>query len=47
MTNPIAFSVIVGGREYDFDPGAAMPATVTLRNGVLGCVLASNFKDGD
>ena len=47
MTNPIAFSVMAGGREYDFNPGTAMPATVTVRNRVLDCVLASNFKDGD
>jgi hypothetical protein len=47
MTSPVAFSVAVGGREYDFAPGAAAPATVTVRAGVLGCVLASNFKDGD
>jgi hypothetical protein len=47
MTNPIAFSVISGGSEYDFAPGVAQPATVTLRNGRLACVLASNFHYGD
>jgi len=47
MTNPIAFSVVVGGHEYDFAPGVAKPATVTVSKYAVRCVLASNFKQGD
>jgi hypothetical protein len=47
MTNPIALSVIAGGREYDFAPGVAQPATIVWKEGALTCVLASNFHYGD
>jgi hypothetical protein len=46
MTNPIAFSVVAGGREYNFAPGR-QAATVMVSKGALSCVLASNFKYGD
>jgi hypothetical protein len=47
LANPIAFSVVASGQEYDFHPGVATPATVTVRDGALTCVLASNFKSDD
>jgi hypothetical protein len=43
FTSPGVVHVTAGGAEAFYTPGIGRPATVTLANGKLSCVLASHF----